>query len=414
MTSIPQELINAIVGEVDDTKSLKACALSASGFREPSQRILLRLLHLDNDPPNYGAVCTLLTASPHIGPYVTTLSIGLSSKHAAASHAGDLQQLLATLTKVRRCIIRGHYDCRWDRLASVAPVVGDFVQRQNLTELHLQFLDIPLPVLAFLLTCAPTLSFYRVQVRPDLGGDELPTPSPAPSTSIIRDLALFSLSETIADALLRPEFAFFTENIRTLRYMPLGVRDQDRSRSLISIAARTIERISLQWHSYHGGYGSPIALLTSLRLIDLHEMPFSPSTSEWLVYGLYSLFASSPPTLEEIRFACNVYSGVRHFRPEIMAALRQGLENCPAAPRICWRVNVSGDERQREQLDGFAMFIRAGLPTVHEEGRLFVQPPPTEEEDEVCEWAMRDFMKGRRGDETWIGGDRTPGLAVAT
>ncbi|KAJ7088232.1 hypothetical protein C8R43DRAFT_1050869 [Mycena crocata] len=169
MTHVPQELIEAIIRQLDDTPSLKSCSLASYSFRDPSQRILHRSLRLEpwysTGSEIYRAVNTHLTESPHLAEYITEFSV-LLLQHIPVPDAQSLCQVLGVLKKVCRFTIGSTAAApRWDD-ADLAPVftgILHFIRRQDLTELHLLDLrSIPTAVLVELVCSAPIVSFYRV------------------------------------------------------------------------------------------------------------------------------------------------------------------------------------------------------------------------------------------------------------
>ncbi|KAJ6493219.1 hypothetical protein C8R45DRAFT_1136244, partial [Mycena sanguinolenta] len=115
---LPQELVDAILSEVDDLASLKARSLVESRFRVPSQRILLDRITLSglskvdqSHLENYGAVRTLLEESPQIATYITTLKLRLHlpSVDMQAVDTDSLQRVLRHLVNVRQFTLHGSY-----------------------------------------------------------------------------------------------------------------------------------------------------------------------------------------------------------------------------------------------------------------------------------------------------------------
>ncbi|KAJ6465638.1 hypothetical protein C8R47DRAFT_1224332 [Mycena vitilis] len=162
-----QELIDAIVKEVGDHKSLKACTLTASSFRGASQRIRSGALHRSltlkggrahggpgtHDPTNHNAVYDLLAESPHVISYITNLTIVFPSAPTPPADAESLKRVLGKLTRVTRCILDGiyisknHHGCGMGELVKAlsTPLLG-FISRQSLRELHMQNIILSLEV----------------------------------------------------------------------------------------------------------------------------------------------------------------------------------------------------------------------------------------------------------------------------
>ncbi|KAJ7458691.1 hypothetical protein B0H11DRAFT_2199424, partial [Mycena galericulata] len=137
LDDVPLELIDGIMEEVRDTPSLKACALVATAFRAPSQRVLLQALTLDNSPATYLSAFRLLDESPHLVPYVRRLTMTLRwVLRAPESSIEIFRQVLVKLSNVRRLSVAGC--CGWESLARVAPALQAFIQRNDIEVLCLQ------------------------------------------------------------------------------------------------------------------------------------------------------------------------------------------------------------------------------------------------------------------------------------
>ncbi|KAJ7702758.1 hypothetical protein B0H17DRAFT_1194634 [Mycena rosella] len=171
MIRIPQELVDAIVDGVAEARSMKSCALVASKFRNPSQRILLRSLTIkcgykEQERSNYGALSSLLSESPHIAQHVKRLTLKLPAGQKDLQDVEILQRVLARMTRVKHCSINGTYirDTRWSTLsASLASAVLDFITRQGLHSLAVACLeDLPNAVLLRLMTFVPRISLSYV------------------------------------------------------------------------------------------------------------------------------------------------------------------------------------------------------------------------------------------------------------
>ncbi|KAJ7144527.1 hypothetical protein C8R44DRAFT_865437 [Mycena epipterygia] len=86
LTMMPQELIDAIVGEVDSVKDVEACSLASSSLRGAGQRSLLRSLRLELCEGSARLWDTRLAQSLYLARYVTTLNI--ASNHRLLPRRG--------------------------------------------------------------------------------------------------------------------------------------------------------------------------------------------------------------------------------------------------------------------------------------------------------------------------------------
>ena len=110
MPRLPQELIDSIISQLNDRKSLKACSLVASPFVLPSQRLLFHTIDLDTPtltPRNlkiYVRFLRILTLNPLLGTYVRSLRLGDDSDNFGSSRSWtahkNLPQLLQLLPRL--------------------------------------------------------------------------------------------------------------------------------------------------------------------------------------------------------------------------------------------------------------------------------------------------------------------------
>ncbi|KAJ7675660.1 hypothetical protein DFH06DRAFT_1170158 [Mycena polygramma] len=373
-TTMHQELIDAIVKEVGDHKSLKACALTASSFRGASQRILHRSLTLKggrahggpgtHDPTNHNAAYALLTESPHIIPYITNLTIVFPSAPTPPADAESLKRVLAKLTRVTRCILDGnyisknHHGCGMGELVKAlsTPLLG-FISRQSLRELHMHNIILSLEVFLPLLASAPTVSLYFVYLRKPSSRAKKPKP-PALATSggstSAPTLNYLILGEDEGFS-KDPAFVTYTRNLRRLSVM---LRTQSTLK-IISAAAPTLEHIRINCHDAAFGFKSDIPSLPSLRSIDL-ALHLEQRTAPWFLVTISGILTAASATLEEITvtyfWAWALHGDGFHEERDaadylvMLAALDKLLCSHHQPPRLRWRFDLSGD-RSRVFLD---------------------------------------------------------------
>lgn len=227
MTPIPQELIDAIVHEIGDNESLKACSLVASAFRPASQRGLIHTMTLDtiadsgsltDKKQSASAWRTLLEESPHFSGYITTVELSLSRADAVPSAAQTLQVLLLQLKNVRYCTLFFNGEA-WSTFLPVAPVLTRFIRLTTLHDLHIRDLTgLPPSTFALLLSSARTLSFGHVDGQvDDIEGAEWPhIPAGSNPEQLLLDVQSTNLSRTLAD----PRVRCHTANLRRLSVHP--------------------------------------------------------------------------------------------------------------------------------------------------------------------------------------------------
>ncbi|KAJ7038768.1 hypothetical protein C8F04DRAFT_1179441 [Mycena alexandri] len=370
--TIPQEIVDEILGEVDDIESLKSCALVALKFCTPSQRILLHSLtvesgYKDSHPSNYTAVLRLLTESPHIALYIRELTIKLPAGLTALQDIETLRWILAKMTKVQHCTLTVKYiqDTRWSSLNPIlSSTILDFITKQRLRSITLACLpDIPLPVLLRLITSTSRLDCAF------LGGDlqgkklqDLERLRPPSLDCLILD----SDSRYVTDLLARPESEARTRNLIRLA-MPY-----ENSMVFIRRAAVTLKQIRLDCRGLDIQskiIPSEFSPLPSLRSVEI-KLSFWNRDEPWLI-DLISciLTANSTATIEEVIVAYGIdYSPPVDISESFRSFLTK-LEDLPfqhpAAPRIRWRLAYANvDVAQLVNL------IKIKMPRLHATGRL--------------------------------------------
>jgi hypothetical protein len=231
MASVPQEIIEGIMEEVGDTRSLKACALVASRFRAPTQRVLLRAMTLDDFTPKYLAACKFIRESPHVVPYIRDLTVSLTWVVGATPSAIEsFGQLLEKLTNVRRlAVIAG---CTWEALAPVAPAILDFVRQRDIEELCVQSIINLVPsALLLLLSTVNTLSFKGVTIPEDVA----PIGINGTIGSTVQSLWL-ARSDGLRDFLAQP---VYLAALRTLTLTTPPSENED----MLSLVSNTLEHL---------------------------------------------------------------------------------------------------------------------------------------------------------------------------
>ncbi|KAJ7463325.1 hypothetical protein FB451DRAFT_1266144 [Mycena latifolia] len=375
MPALPQELLDVIVGEVDDVAALKALSLTGSQVRDTSQRILLRSFSLTTGRwPNYAATKRFLEDSPHIAGYITRLAIEIPQQHTDIE---TLQQVLNRLVNVRRCILDGVSDIfHWDELPpAFASDLLDFLQRQPLRELHVTVIKrLPVSALCRLVMAAPILSFFFVYLNL---GDVLPYAA-APYASAREHLILESESEDICTVMARPESIVGVASLRRLSIPPHYVHAEP----LIHAAASALQHLRLYCQTLVGALALSLPSLPLLNIIKF-GLAFRDRAVPWFLATLIRILApTSSPLLTDIIVTFFPVIEPYNLRPyllgtELMTALDNALAAHPATPRIRWRLDFRGDAVAHD-FDVFAEAVRRGMPKVQGAGRLaleaYVQP----------------------------------------
>ncbi|KAJ7266863.1 hypothetical protein B0H12DRAFT_1229995 [Mycena haematopus] len=306
--AFPPELIDAIICEIDDVESLKACSVVASSLRSRSQRILFSALTVKAE--NYAAVFKLLTESPHIADYITNLII-MTLQHAVTC-SDIFCQILAKLQNVRRCTLDGvrgrirMHCARGRRIVPpllIPPPVFDFLVRQPLRELS---------------------------------------------------LICINLKTYVGQHLVRPRYIPYLAALRHLSFRSPG---DEGSRELIEVASRTLEHIYFDC-SEHPPLNLPH--LPALRTLQLtffvQELFTSPAN---ITMGRPEIISRAAdilsslvvpqvlPALADIKIEQHfAEDGVFDPAPygSLMALLDGALAAYPTAPSIHWFLLMNDNE----------------------------------------------------------------------
>ncbi|KAJ7890371.1 hypothetical protein B0H13DRAFT_2665997 [Mycena leptocephala] len=165
MAQFPQELIEAIVDEVEGTKNLQACSLTARAFLAASQSGLFRIMSLRWDSASRNAAVldralSFLQEFPHFIPYVrdVTLDIPTSSYDQTT-----LEAVLRRLRNLERLAINGHAQ-KWHQvIPSLASTILATISLPTLQRLHLfRIWELPASVVLHAASSVRVLSLNRV------------------------------------------------------------------------------------------------------------------------------------------------------------------------------------------------------------------------------------------------------------
>ncbi|KAF8202608.1 hypothetical protein K438DRAFT_1820522 [Mycena galopus ATCC 62051] len=154
MTVLPQELVDAIVSNLNDKASLEACSLTAKAFVPPSQRLLF-------DRMNFAValvsrVSEIFSQSPHLVAFIRIAEIETSR---TLEDCIALESLLRILLrgKLQRLSIRGNLD----RIpATLRQTLADLISQSSLQTVELMISrNAPFPLLATALASCRSVSF---------------------------------------------------------------------------------------------------------------------------------------------------------------------------------------------------------------------------------------------------------------
>ncbi|KAJ6566876.1 hypothetical protein B0H19DRAFT_1258059 [Mycena capillaripes] len=384
MDTLPQELIRAIVEEIDEDESLKMCSLVSTNFREPSQRILLHALTLgsdsEDDEKSYTAAWTLLQGSPHVAPYFTQLNCLLPNVDAATADVQALCAVLGKLSHIRQSYLVGGMEDNhpWSKVPpQVAQGIADFFHRQRLEQLHvLSIGPFPKAVLALFLSAASTLTLVDASI--DFSVPAIPNPPP-PFT--VQNLLLLT-SPGIAEVLTVPELGPYVANIRKLWWDP-AVESGDK---LISVLAANLEHIRIHYEDREDEEALSLPPLPSLQSAEIALID-EDSDDPRLINELSCILKAAPTTLREISIMCSPNGAL--LPPEILAAVDSIVADSATAPRIRWRLDLEDAQEDEPELS-IAVFeapVKQAMPRLQEQGKVIVEQGSFMEEG-FSAWAV--------------------------
>ncbi|KAJ7611010.1 hypothetical protein FB45DRAFT_942279 [Roridomyces roridus] len=357
--SLPQELIDSILDEVNDFASLKSCSLVASSFRYPSQRILYRCVRLQD---NYGAIRTLLQDSPHIASYITILHISFATSDGRPVDTESLERILESprLTNVRRCILK---QGQWGELAELFPALIRFLSGQKLHELRF-FLISGIPGVYFLqfLVLAPKLSFIAMAVEPTAGD----IPPPPSFEKMPREMSLAMLCETVCELLLRPEGLPYIANLQALAITRMCRNLEFYGLRLISSVRNNLQHLHLT-----DPVDMPDPLPSFPALVRL-TLDVGRPHLEWPWEYISTLLApTASPHLQQFIFIVTYWRRA-DVNLHLQSLVDAALESHPNGPSMVWVITFGRDDK-RSHLAQWVSKIQAGMPRLHASGRLAIE-----------------------------------------
>ncbi|KAJ7463326.1 hypothetical protein FB451DRAFT_1562323 [Mycena latifolia] len=314
---LPQELLDAIIGEVDDVAALKACSLVGSPVRYTSWHpSALADANAPGEPTNYGAASTLLAESPHIAGYIIRLTIEIPE---VREDIESIQQVIGKLANVCRCIVKGVDKLNLNELPpAFTSTLLDFIHRQPLWQLHLRFIkELSVAVFLQLVVAAPVLSFDYVFLQ---SGEDLSSPTPTHPFAI-DNLILTRHCEDICIIMARPECTVGISSLRRLSIPP----HYAPAETLICSASRTLRILRLYLLVPLGPLTISLPSLPALRTLEF-ALSFRDRANAWVLNTLTGLLPStSSSALAEVTLTFfSIWAS--HYRP---APPRRGAHGPP-------------------------------------------------------------------------------------
>ncbi|KAJ7359685.1 hypothetical protein DFH08DRAFT_952789 [Mycena albidolilacea] len=212
MSPLPQELFDAIIDQVRDKETLKACALVATPFLPPSQRNLFRKIRLGGlrsgrDTPVF------LAGFPHLVSYIRDLIIYQDT----AWNSVAVGVVLRSARNIESLVFLGRA-LDWSHLGyEASSALLECLLRPSLQRLDLTHMKSVPTALISVATAIPVVSFFnvRMDVRKAIS-EQLHTSAPAPR---LRHLILNDTGfavHLICNFLLHPRKPAYTQQIERL------------------------------------------------------------------------------------------------------------------------------------------------------------------------------------------------------
>ncbi|KAJ7623844.1 hypothetical protein DFH06DRAFT_757364 [Mycena polygramma] len=382
----PQELLDAIVEDVHDVPALKACSLAASVFRQTSQRILLSCLTLLPEAASersYGATRSLLDESPHIASYITRMHLDISDEISSID-IENLIQILKQLTNVERCALStsrrfGADDWKGPLGHLFSEAILEFLMRQPLHNLSVRMaFGIPAPVFFRLMMTAPNIDLGPISVQWPEPKDLLGIPSS--QTSTLKCLAFGHTSESAAELLDHPTFAFHTAALNDLT-LTLSTH-KVYGHKIIYYAAHTIEHIRIAMGDNPPAMPS-LPTLPALRYLEVRQdlRNFVPCLQRF-VETITTFLASSNEITElfvlicvdrrpEYDFLSRPDPQPEDFAEDLLLSLDNIFMAYPTSPSITWHFkSLEKSVAEDAVAPDFVTALQRGLPKMLEAGRL--------------------------------------------
>ncbi|KAJ7871138.1 hypothetical protein B0H14DRAFT_223676 [Mycena olivaceomarginata] len=360
MAFLPQELVYAIVDEIEDIPSLKALALAGSPFRDASQRILLRSFTVKQ---NIEEAHTLLEESPHIAAFITRLVIRvdwLVDEASIEKISHSLHLIFGKMVNVRQCILGGTFP----KSGTFTSALLDFLARQPLRELNVFLWNgIPAATIQGFLTIAPVISFSQsgVEENPRLLSDN-PQHKPKVEDLFVDDAGPV---RQVCDLIAQPQFKWYTS---TLRLLSIPSLDNAAGMKLLVATASTLEHLHLE--RIHGTVLPPtLPLLRSIHFSLIFFYNASPR-----FWDLISSTLTTSPLLTSLIISFEIMP--RHggtLNAALLTNLDTALAAHPRRPVIRWRLDLEHYRKKMLKAAIIARFAAAaetGMPNAHEERRL--------------------------------------------
>ncbi|KAJ7766609.1 hypothetical protein B0H16DRAFT_1521980 [Mycena metata] len=294
---LPQELIDTIVDELDDTPCLTVCSRAAKAFVVPCQRRIFHTMVLLSEESGYTKTYQrawdLLSSAPHLVAYVRDLT---AVWPIVATDRRPFVSVLRLLTNVRRFTIStdGQYT-NWDGEENLMSAILAVISLPFLDRLHiLRVFGVPSSLI-----CHAASSVRVLSLDPCPSSGTLGTHSPPPSTipPPLEHLNLLSSRSThhIGQLVLMLSANGHLRKIRHLA-ITLGGDVYDEPENVLASVSATLRHLEINYPGRHEAIRIP-----QLNLLQNLELSFYVGTSRTLPQDLYHIISNLPeltPILE--------------------------------------------------------------------------------------------------------------------
>ncbi|KAJ7052304.1 hypothetical protein C8F01DRAFT_1171713 [Mycena amicta] len=388
MVSLPTELIELIIGNISDFRTLKSACLAASVCRRACQIRLHSSLDLgspdDHRCRTYPEAAKHFGASPHLAGYVTALLIHLPSQAADNIIGAAAGRVLCRLTGVRTATIVGpsKNGPRWTELApGVTTAVVDWLAWiPKLQQLTLWNVDqLPPPVLHRILVASKSLIVFDVSFE-----DATVSPLLAPAEHVSTGPERLSASGSggIYALLVLPEFQQYTQSLRSLTMY----FDHELEAEVCSLATGNLEGIELYFNelieSPHIRFPTCLPHVRDL-LFTLSDFQLRWNV-DWLPTVLDALLPErATPALTTITFRVRIYvSDASVSVYTLSAPLMENMDDLivahPALTAVYWVCDIilfvgHPNEDAPAHFAAFSGAVRRALPKALDKGLLSIE-----------------------------------------
>jgi hypothetical protein len=301
MASLPQELVNSIVDQLDDYSSLTSCALVSTSFVVPAQQAIFKSLcihtELSHRHPTPLAASDSLAAFPHLATYIRLLQFDLSHLE---SEVQALESIFLAVRNLERLIISGS-GMQWSFVPSALKIgIQNIIALPSLYGLHLVTIyNLSSDFIYHAASSVSVLSTYRVSPEQNSEQPRYPFPDLGLTHLILSDAGW--RARNICDLFLSaaPSHTARLERLSVVMDSECRISESE----LLSAIAPSLRHLSLRIGSTISLFNIPAPLFTFLfsesrKAIDLPHLPLVRILE--LKFFVDPQYPGVPPSLSKI------------------------------------------------------------------------------------------------------------------